>query len=160
MKNWSKIFCHFLISLLFFWGCKKESTEKVIQKPPPAEISVQIPKLEKIEYYTYKSASIRDPFRELVGVGMQISQESEKKELPLNPDELKIKAIIYDDKFPLATLLTPHGTYIVKNKQIMDPKGKIVPQVAAIIEKNKVILLFKEKSIELKLLETKEKTIE
>ncbi len=133
----------------------KVSTEIAKTLPAETETKPTPAKVEEVTYF-YQGKSFRDPFVPLIGEMASISRRMKPRVYFPNLRSLALKGIIEDSKSLIALIIDAEGrAFILKEGKLLDPNGKIVPGISGTIKKDKIMLLTREKKIELELREAK-----
>jgi hypothetical protein len=102
--------------------------------------------------YIYKSSGRRDPFVPLVGKSESRSTSATGGEISpastggLNVNTLSLEGLIWDKTRPYVLLKSPDGTtYIVADNKLVDDRGRVIKGIAAVVQKDKITLIGKDK---------------
>lgn len=140
-------------------GCGKKKTKPVGQVVPtqvvPTLTPATKPKPTKPErtLYVYQGHRSRDPFIPLTGT-LATSRKGSEKLTARSLRAFSVKGIIEDKKGKIALLSAPGGrNYMLKEGKLIDPEGKIVPEITGMIEKNKITFFLAEENVELNIME-------
>ena len=154
-----------LIIALFIFGvfaCKgSKGPSKKVARRTAARASVAKPAVQEAEApkdkkelpkYLYKSSGRRDPFVPLVGRveirPVTTGKVSSVSKTTIDIAMLTVKGLIWDKKKPCVLFKAPDGTsYIVKGQRLIDDRGRVIEGIAAIIKKDKVVLIDKDNNI-------------
>jgi len=131
------------------YGCgkKKEATRVVTPTRMPAvQKKVILPKriTSREPKYVYKGNRYKDPFvslEENIRLGSSIS---ERAPLSINIETLRLTGIISEPGKKKSAILSDSrgsGGFIVKNGRLLNVDGKMVPGVAGVVKKDKVVLI-------------------
>lgn len=150
------------VCTLGIFACKgsKEPSKKVARRAaartsvskPAVEETVALQTKKESPKYIYKSSGRRDPFVPLVG-RVEVRPVDTGKVSPVSKTQvniamLTVKGLIWDKEKPFVLFKAPDGTsYIVKEQRLVDDRGRIIEGIAAIIKKDKVVLIGKDNNI-------------
>lgn len=159
IKTLFLIFLGVNLGMLFFSSC---GGRKKSSLPPKAKASPLVSEEQKVEdveketqekpVYVYSGDRFRDPF---VEVGQTTVYQPDAI---FNPDQAKLKAVIYSRRLRSALLnVSGGGSYFVKGGRIFDIMGKTMTGFKAKIFPEKVVISGEEDDVfELKLRESED----
>jgi len=126
-------------------SCGRKKTQKKPAPPAPPVVKTEVVGREKERKedvkYEYKGADYRDPF---IPVGASIGGMG-TGEVDITLLALKgiVESIATGKRF--AVLSAPGGiNYVTRDGKLVDPRDKVVPGIAVIVKKDRVILITKD----------------
>jgi len=157
--NFRFVLAIFVLILAGLNGCPKKKAKPVSQKPTEEKQIVVTKKVEEEREvrYTYIGDKFRDPFVPIEEGGEAIARG--KKGIEIDLSRLKLTGIMISSSTREHYALIDAGKgrgYVVKNGKLIDNYNKVVDGVAAIVRKDKVILITSDNVIRELELETKE----
>ncbi|MFB0527167.1 MAG: hypothetical protein ACETVO_06840 [bacterium] len=135
----------FILILLGLNGCPKKKTKPISKEPPKEKEIVTAEKMEEERRvrYRYGGERHRDPFvpSEEMGEG---TERVGKRGVKIDLSRLKLTGIMISpssrDHYALIDAGGGRG-YVVKGRKLIDNYNRVVEGVAAIVRKDKVILI-------------------
>ena len=126
-----------------------------VSAPAAVQAAVQpvAPPKPELPKYVYKSSGRRDPFVPLVGKSETRASAPTGEVTPTSASEvnigsLTVQGLIWDKARPYVLLKAPDGTsYIVTENKLVDDRGRVIKGIAAVVQKDKVVLISKDKVI-------------
>ena len=150
LNKFIKIYiCLMVLSLLIgIYGCGKKKAGRVITptRMPPVSKKVILPKRTEIRVpkYVYKGERYKDPFVSLEANVRLGSSISERAPLDINIETLRLTGIISEPGKKRSAILSDSrgsGGFIVKNGRLLNIDGKMIPGVAGVVKKDKVVII-------------------
>ena len=150
----------FLLILLGLNGCPKKKTKPVSRKPVKEKEIVTTKEIEEERQvrYRYAGEKCRDPFVPLEERAEAIGRVG-KRGIEIDLSKLKLTGIMISpssrDHYALIDAGGGRG-YVVKGGKLIDNYNRVVNGVAAIVRKDKVILITSDNVIRELILKTEE----
>jgi len=141
----------FLLILVGFSGCAKKKARPVSKEPIKEKEAVVAKKIEKEKQvrYIYTGEKYRDPFVPSEEMGEGIVKVG-KRGIEIDLSRLKLTGIMISpssrDHYALIDGGGERG-YVVKRGKLIDNYNRVVDGVAAIVRKDKVILITRDNVI-------------
>ena len=135
----------FILILLGLNGCPKKKTKPVVKKPIKEKEIVTAEKIKEKRRvrYRYAGEKRRDPFAPSEEMGEGIGRVG-KRRVEIDLSRLKLTGIMISpssrDHYALIDAGGGRG-YVVKGGKLIDNYNRVIEGVAAIVRKDKVILI-------------------
>jgi len=108
---------------------------------------VELPPHEKAPQYVYAGAQYRDPFIPMDQGAVTFAQRDNITS-GIDPATLFLKGVIRDGEQSIALLLDTAGnTYFVRDKKLVDMKGRVIPGIVGIMKDESIVIVTEDKVV-------------